>query len=138
MQVQACLFFDGRCEEAIEFYRRTLGAEVSQMIRYKDSPGGCPAHITPAMEDKIMHVSFRIGETHLMAGDGKVNNKPEFKGITLAIDTTSDAETRRLFDALGEGGSVEMALEKTFWASLFGGVKDRFGVSWFVMTAAQK
>ncbi|MBK5204035.1 MAG: VOC family protein [Polaromonas sp.] len=134
MQVQPYLFFDGRCEEALEFYRTTLGAEVTAMMRFKESPeppqpGMCP----PGSEEKIMHANFRIGETTLMASDGRATGQPEFKGFSLSIPAPNDAEAQRLFTALGEGGRVQMPLAKTFFASSFGMVADRFGVSWMII-----
>ena len=137
MQVQSYLFFDGRCEEALEFYRSTLGAEVLMMMRFKENPeppapGMCP----PNFEEKIMHASFRIGETTLMASDGQATGRPVFKGISLSLTVSSDAEATRLFNALGDGGQIQMPLTKTFYSSLFGMVADRFGVSWMVMVMA--
>ena len=134
MQVQPYLFFDGRCEEAIEFYKSTLGIKVEMLMRFKDSPeppppGMCP----PGSEDKVMHASFRVGDTLVMASDGYAKGKPEFKGFSLSVDTTSEAEADRLFAALGEGGQVQMPLAKTFFSPRFGMVADRFGVSWMVI-----
>lgn len=136
MQVQPYLFFDGRCEEALEYYRSALGAEVTMLMRYKESPepqppGMCPPH----SEEKIMHASVRIGETTLMASDGRAQGKPMFQGFSLSLSAANDAEARRLFSALGEGGQVQMPLGKTFFASSFGMVADRFGVSWMIIVA---
>lgn len=134
MQVQPYLFFDGRCEEALEFYRTALGAEVTMKMRYKESPEPQPAGMCPpGSEDKIMHASFRIGDTELMASDGRATGQPEFKGFSLSLTAPSDAEAQRLFSALGQGGQVQMPLAKTFFASSFGMVADRFGVSWMVI-----
>jgi PhnB protein len=136
MQVQPYLFFDGRCEEAIEFYKRALGAKVETLMRWKDSPeppqpGVCP----PGSEDKVMHASFRIGETTLMASDGRCQGKPSFQGISLSLTAKDDAEAERLFAALGDGGQVQMPLTKTFFSSRFGMVADRFGIGWMVYVA---
>jgi len=136
MQVQPYLFFDGRCEEALEFYRAALGAEVTMLMRFKDSPeplppGMCP----PGSEEKVLHANFRIGETTLMASDGRVSGQPVFKGFSLSLSVPTDAEAQRLFSALGDGGQVQMPLAKTFYASSFGMVADRFGVSWMIITA---
>ena len=138
MRVQSYLFFDGRCEEALEFYRSKLGAEVTMLMRFKDSPeppppGMCP----PGSEDKVMHASFRIGETELMASDGRAQGHPEFKGISLSLAVASDADAQRCFSVLSEGGQVQMPLGKTFYASSFGMVADRFGVSWMVIAGAE-
>ena len=136
MQVQPYLFFDGRCEEALEFYRTALGAEVTMLMRFKDSPEPPPPDMCPpGSEDKVMHASFRIGETTLMASDGRAQGKPVFQGISLSLSVPSDPEAQRLFKALGEGGQVQMPLAKTFYASSFGMVADRFGVSWMIITA---
>jgi PhnB protein len=134
MLVQSYLFFEGRCEEALEFYKKAIGAEVKMIMRMKESPeppppGMCP----PGSDDTIMHAEFSVGETLLMASDGRVSGKPSFKGVSLAITTKTEAEANRLFNALGEGGTVEMPMAKTFFSPAFGGVSDRFGVSWMVL-----
>lgn len=134
MQVQAYLSFAGRCEEALAFYKKSAGAEVTTLMRWSDSPDPAMA-APPGYEQKIMHAAFKVGETSLMADDGMgAPGKAEFKGITLALSAASDAETKRLFDALSEGGSVQMPLAKTFWTSSFGMLSDKFGVPWMVMT----
>ena len=134
MQVQPYLFFDGRCEEAIEFYRRTIGAQVGMLMRWKDSPEPCPeGAIPPGSENKVMHASVQIGDTTVMASDGRCTGAPAFQGFSLSLDAASDAEAKRLFEALGEGGQVQMPLGKTFFASSFGMVADKFGVSWMVI-----
>lgn len=135
MQVQAYLNFGGRCEEALAFYKKHLGAEVTMMMRMKESPD--PAmKAPPGMDEKIMHSAFKIGETTLMASDGMGSEKAEFKGVTLSLNVASDAEAKRLFAALGEGGSVQMPLAKTFWTSSFGMLTDKFGVPWMVNVEA--
>lgn len=138
MQVQPYLFFDGRCEEALEFYRKTLGAEVKMMMRFKENPDtatvGCgPGKGSGPSGESIMHACFQIGDTELMASDGMAAGKPEFRGFSLSLTAASDAEAQRLFKALGDGGQVQMPLAKTFFASSFGMVADRFGVSWMVI-----
>ena len=130
-KVETYLFFNGRCEEAIEFYRRTLGAEEIVMSRFKDSPD--PTMCPPGGGDKIMHASFRIGETMLMASDGRCTDKLDFQGFALSIASPSEAEADRLFAALSSGGQVQMPLTRTFFARRFGMVADRFGVSWMVI-----
>ncbi|HVR81655.1 MAG TPA: VOC family protein [Luteimonas sp.] len=132
MQVQSYLFFNGRCEEALDFYRDVLGAQVDMVMRFKDSPEPPSAERAPDSADKIMHASFRIGETMLMASDGHGAGNPEFKGFALSLNVRDDAEAQRLFAALGEGGQVIMPLAKTFFASIFGMVADRFGVKWMI------
>lgn len=144
MQVQPYLFFEGRCEEAINFYKTALKAEVTMLMRYKENPepqaqggeNGGPEASTIAGES-IMHASFKVGDTDVMASDGMASGKPEFKGITLSLNPNSELEARRMFAALGEGGTVRMALAKTFYSPLFGMVVDKFGVSWMVNVAQE-
>lgn len=135
MQTQPYLFFEGRCEEALEFYRKALGAEVRMMLRYKEAPAGVakgPDGSTPPA-DKVMHTAFRIGTTELMASDGLCSGKPSFQGFALSVDAKDDADAKRKFDALGAGGQVRQPLSKTFFASSFGMVADKFGVGWMVI-----
>jgi PhnB protein len=131
MQIQPYLFFEGRCDEAIEFYRRTLGAEVTMLMRFKESPEP-PAHGT---EDKVMHANLRIGETTVMLSDGRCLGKPGFQGFALTLIVAGESEAERLFAALGDGGQVQMPMTKTFFSSRFGMVADRFGVSWMIYVA---
>ena len=134
MHVQPYLFFDGRCEEAIEFYRTALGAEVTRMLRFKDSPEPPePGMVPPGAENKIMHASFRIGDTAVMASDGRCLGQASFKGFSLSLIVSDEAEARRLYSALSDGGQVQMPLGKTFFSPAFGMVADRFGVSWMVL-----
>ncbi len=138
MQVRPYLYFNGRCEEAVDFYQKALGAEVLMLLRFKDSADAPPPGLLPAAtEDKIMHVCFRVGETELMASDGDCEGQTSFEGFSLSVSPATDAEAERLFNALADGGQVQMALEKTFWASCFGLVTDRFGVCWMVSVANQ-
>ena len=137
MKVQAYITFGGRCEEALEFYKKSLGAEVTGLMRWsesrdKDMKG------PPGYEEKVMNAAFRIGETELMADDGMGDKMIEFKGMTLAIEVADDAEAKRVFAALGEGGNVTMPLMKTFWTSSFGMLTDKFGVPWMVNVAELK
>jgi PhnB protein len=135
MQVQPYLFFDGRCEEAVEFYRRTLGAEVIALMRYSENPEPqAGAAAKPMPPEKVMHAALRIGDTTVMASDGMCQGKPSFQGFSLALTAADDAEAARLFDAIGtDGGQIQMPLTKTFFASSFGMVADRFGVTWMVL-----
>ena len=128
--VQPYLFFGGRCEEALEFYRSALGAEVEMLMRYRESPE--PSEMPECFADKVMHASFRIGETTVMASDGRCEGTANFEGFSLSITVSDEAEAERVFAALGEGGLVAMPLEKTFWAAKFGMLQDRFGVGWMV------
>ncbi|MBA3315538.1 MAG: VOC family protein [Planctomycetota bacterium] len=138
MQVQSYLNFDGRCEEALEFYKRTLGATVSCLMRFSESPEPCdPNMVPPGNEHKVMHSSFKVGETELMASDCGCQGKATFQGVSLALSAPKVAEAERLFAALGEGGQVQMPMTKTFFSPRFGMVADKFGVSWMVLAEAE-
>ena len=133
MPIQPYLFFEGRTEEAVAFYQKALGAEVEMLMRYKESPDPPPpGMIPPGSENKIMHSSFRIGETVVMASDGDCSGKQSFGGFALSITPQDEAEAGRMFAALADGGQVRMPLGKTFWSPCFGMVVDRFGVFWMV------
>ncbi|MBA3597554.1 MAG: VOC family protein [Methylibium sp.] len=135
MRIQPYLFFEGRCEEAIEFYRRALGAEPGDFMRYKDSPepAMCPAGSAGA--EKVMHASFRIGDSEVMASDGMCSGKPNFQGVSLSLSAPDAAAADRLFTALSDGGQIQMPLGPTFFSPSFGMVADRFGVSWMIVVA---
>lgn len=136
MQVQPYLFFNGRCEEAIEFYRSALGAQVEMITRFKDSPdlqGG--GMIPPGSDDKVMHASLRIGDSTVLASDGQCAGHLSFQGFSLSLTAPTDADAARVFAALGDGGRVEMPLSKTFFSSSFGMLVDRFGVGWMIYVA---
>ncbi len=136
MLVQPYLFFDGKCEEAVEFYRRALGAEVEMMMRFQDCPEPAqPGMVPPGSENKVMHAALRIGDTMVLASDGRCLGQPEFRGFALSLTAANEAEADRLFAALADGGQVQMALSKTFFSPRFGMVADRFGVSWMVYVA---
>ena len=136
MQIQPYLFFDGRCEEALAFYRRTLGAEVTMLMRFRDNPEP-PPDATPDHADKVMHASVRIGDTTVLASDGRCLGRPTFAGFSLSLTVADDAGAERLFAALADGGEVQMAMTRTFFSSRFGMVADRFGVSWMVLVAPE-
>ena len=133
MQVQPYLFFDGRTEEAAEFYRRALGAEVTMLMRFKESPD--PGSCAPGSEEKVMHMSLQIGKTQILASDGHCTGKPNFQGFGLTITVDSEAEADRVFAALGDGGKVQMPLAKTFFSPRFGMLADKFGVGWMILVA---
>jgi PhnB protein len=135
MQVEPYLFFDGRCEEAIEFYKASLGAEVTMLARFKDAPSSDPAMVPPGGEDKVMHARFRIGDTAVLASDGQCQGNPSFKGFSLSLNAASEDDAEKMFAALSDGGLVQMPLTKTFFSPRFGMVADRFGVSWMVYVA---
>ena len=129
--VHPYLFFGGRCDEAIEFYRATLGAEVVMLSRFKESPEPQPG-LPECFGDKVMHASIRIGDTMLMASDGRCEGEANFEGFSLSVTVPDEAEATRVFAELSEGGLVTMPLAKTFWADKFGVLQDRFGVGWMV------
>jgi PhnB protein len=133
MQVQPYLFFEGRCEEALEFYAQAVGAEVMTLMRFKDSPD--PAMVMPGGEDKVLHAMVRVGESTLLASDGRCHGSPQFQGFALSLTVPSATEAERRFAALGQGGQVVMPLMKTFFSPSFGMLTDRFGVSWMVYVA---
>ena len=137
-QVQPYIVFDGRCEEALEFYKKAVGAQVDMLMRLKDSPEAPPpGAVPPGSENKVMHASFRIGDSLLMVSDGHCTGKPVFQGFSLSISVADAAEAQRKFTALAEGGTVNMPLTKTFFSPSFGMLVDRFGVSWMVLVPGQ-
>ena len=131
MQVQPYLNFDGRCEEALEFYKSALGAEVTALMRCKNAPD--PGMIKPGLEDKVLHSSFRVGNSTVMASDGHCQGKLEFRGVSLTLIVPEEAEAKRIFAALSDGGEIRMELAKTFFSPLFGMLADRFGVPWMII-----
>jgi PhnB protein len=132
--IQPYLFFDGRCEEALEFYRKALGAKVEMLMRNKESPEPPPpGMLPPGSEGKVMHASLRIGDSVVMASDGHCRGKPSFQGFSLSVTARDEAEAKRFFAALSEGGSVTMPLGRTFFSPAFGMATDRFGVGWMVI-----
>ena len=136
--VQPYLFFNGRCEEAVEFYRQALGAEVEMIMRYNQSPEPPkPGMVPPGFENKIMHASFKVGQTTIMASDGCSADKPAFEGFSLAVSVPSEQDADRAFGALANGGEVKMPLMKTFWSPRFGMLTDKFGVGWMVSVPGQ-
>jgi PhnB protein len=136
MLIQPYLFFEGRSEEAAEFYRRAVGAEVTMLMRNKDAPEQPPpGTLPPGSEDKVMHMALKIGDTMVLASDGHCSGKPDFQGFSLSLTVANDAEAQRTFTALAEGGQVRMPLGKTFFSTSFGMLADRFGVPWMVYVA---
>jgi PhnB protein len=133
MNVEPYLYFNGRCEEALNFYREALGAEIVCMMRFHESPD--PTMYQPEMKDKIMHSSFRIGDSTLMASDGMCQGTLSFQGISLTINAPDANRAEELFKALGDGGQVQMPLTETFFSPKFGMVADRFGVSWMIIVS---
>lgn len=134
MQIQPYANFEGRCEEAAEFYRKALGAEVTFLMRYKDSPEG-KSMASGCAGDKVLHMSLRIGDSTLLASDGRCAGRPTFQGIHLSLTVANEDEAERAFGALADGGQVQMPLTKTFFSPRFGMLADRFGVSWMIYVA---
>lgn len=136
MLIQPYVFLEGRCEEAIGFYVNALGAKVEMMMRYRESPEPQPpGMLPPGSDDKIMHAAIHVGESVLMLSDGMCGGQASFKGFSLTLSARDEAEAKRLYDALADGGQAQMPLGKTFFSPAFGMVADRFGVSWMVMAA---
>jgi len=135
-QIQPYLFFGGRCEEALDFYRATLGAQVEMLMHFNESPDPVPpGMLQPGFERKVMHAAFRIGATTILASDG-CDDKSSFSGFSLALSAPTEAEVDRMFAALSDGGHVQMPLAKTFWSARYGMLTDRFGITWMVMVPA--
>jgi PhnB protein len=140
MQTQVYLFFDGRTDEALEFYKKTLGIEVEMLMRFKDAPAdsnassdpNCPP---PSNPNAVMHSSFKLGDQRVMASDGNCGGKPEFKGFSLTLAVNAEAEADKLFAALSQGGQVQQPLIKTFFSPKFGMVQDKFGLNWMVLVS---
>ena len=136
MQVQPYLNFNGRCEEALAFYGKALGAKIERVMHFKDSPD--PSMVSPGSENKVMHSSFRVGDATVMASDGRCQGKTNFQGISLTLTVPDEAEAEQRFTALSDGGQVQMPLTKTFFSPSFGMVADRFGVTWMVLVESQQ
>ena len=135
MHVNPYVFFDGKCEEALDSYKSKLGAKVNVLMRYSENPN--PAHNPPGSDEKVMHSEFQVGDSKIMASDGLCHGKPSFQGFSLTIQCASDAEAQRLYTALGEGGQVQMPLGPTFFAHSFGMVADKYGIGWMLIHPKQ-
>jgi PhnB protein len=134
MNVQPYLSFEGRAQEAIDFYKSALGATVDMVMKFKEAPPEMQAQMSPESKDKIMHAAFHIGDTQVMASDGQCSGKASFSGISLTLNAASNAEADKLFNALATGGGqVTMPMSETFFANRFGMVADKFGVNWMVI-----
>jgi PhnB protein len=136
MQVQPYLNFNGRCEEALAFYGKALGAKIERVMHFKDSPD--PTMVSPGSENKVMHSSFRVGDAIVLASDGRCQGETNFQGISLTLTVPNEAEAEQRFTALSDGGQVQMPLTKTFFSPRFGMVADRFGVTWMVLVESQQ
>ena len=135
MQIQPYLFFDGRCDEAIAFYKTALKAETVMLMRFKQAPD--QSMVKPESADKVMHAALKIGETVILLSDGNCTSQAEFRGFSLTITAASDGEAEKIFAALGEDGEVRMPLAPTFFATRFGMLSDRFGVGWMVIVPSE-
>jgi PhnB protein len=131
MEIQPYLSFEGRAEEAIEFYKKSIGAKVEMLMRFKESPD--QSMVSPGSGDKVMHAALRAGDALLLMSDGRCTGSADFHGIALALSVKSEGEADRVFNALADGGKVNMPLVKTFFSAKFGMVNDKFGVGWMVM-----
>src|SRR2546426_1923640 len=111
MTIQPYLFFDGQCEEALEFYKSAIGAKVDMMMRFSEAPEKPPAGTMPSgSENKVMHAAFKVGDTQILASDGHCQGKPSFQGFGMALNAANDAEAAKLFNAVGKGGQVQQPL----------------------------
>jgi len=133
MNVQPYLFFEGRCDEAIEFYKKSLGAKVDMLMRFKEAPD--QSMVTPESKEKVMHAAVHVGDTQILMSDSRCGGNANFNGFSLAVSAAGDADAERMFNALADGGQVRMPLGKTFFSSKFGMVADKFGVGWMVLVA---
>ena len=133
MQIQPYLFFDGRCEEAIAFYRDALGAQELMKMRFKDAPPSDGYEVAPESADKIMHAALAIGSTHLLMSDGQDSQgKTAHSGFSLSVSASDVASGQKYFNALAQGGQITMPFQKTFWTEGLGMLVDKFGVPWMV------
>jgi PhnB protein len=133
MQVQPYLFFDGRCDEALDFYKKAIGAKVGMLMRFKEAPD--QSMVAAGTENKVMHAQFQVGDTDILASDGRCTGKMNFQGFALTISAASESEADKMFAALGEGGQVTMPMAKTFFSPRFGMLTDKFGIGWMVLVA---
>lgn len=133
MTVQPYLVFDGRAEEAAAFYEKALGAQVTMLMRYKDSPVPTPEEmLPPGWSAKVMHMALKIGDSVVFGSDGD-GETTGFKGFSLSYSAKTREEAESVFAALAEGGETQMKLAKTFFSTAFGMLTDRFGVHWMVV-----
>jgi PhnB protein len=133
MDIQPYVFFDGRCEEAMNFYQKAIGAKVGMLMRFKEAPD--QSMISPGSEDKVMHGQLNIGDAKVLVSDGHCQGKPSFQGFSLAISVATESEADKAFAALGEGGQITMPMAKTFFSPRFGMLTDKFGVGWMILVA---
>jgi PhnB protein len=132
MRVEPYLMFSGRCEEAIAFYNQAIGAHTTMVMRFDESPEPPMMPLPPHWGKKIMHGSFKVGDTLVMASDGMSDEPVSFAGVSLSITADNEAQVKQFFDALALGGNIFMPIGKTFWSPCFGMCSDKFGVNWMV------
>jgi PhnB protein len=143
VKVQTYLFFDGRCDEALAFYKQAVRAEVGALMRFKDGPPADPANcggggMAQPPGDKVMHGEMKVGDTTVLISDGNCGGNAKFDGFALTIAVPTEAECDKLFNALADGGKVIMPAARTFFSPKFGMVADRFGVTWMILVDSQK
>lgn len=136
MAIEPYLYFNGRCEEALRFYEEALAARIETIVRFRESPVPFSRALPEGWGEKVMHASFLIGDARVLASDADTDEPAQFRGFALNVNFTSEADARRAFSRLSEGGRVDMAIGPTFYAACFGMVTDRFGVQWMVMVPA--
>jgi PhnB protein len=134
MQLNPYLMLNGRCEEAFEFWQQALDGKIEALMRMKDAPPNPEHPMPPGAENKVMHASLRVAGTQIFASDGMPGAPVKFEGFSLSLTLPSDAEAKRRFDALAQGGTVTLPLGKTFFSSAFGMLADKFGVHWMIMS----
>jgi PhnB protein len=135
MQVQPYIFFDGRCDEALDFYKKAVGAKVDMLMRFKDAPD--QSMVKPESRDKVMHAAVHLGDTQVLMSDGQCQGNSHFQGFSLAVSVKDEVEADKTFTALAEGGQVGMPLAKTFFSPRFGMLTDKFGIGWMVLVSHQ-
>jgi PhnB protein len=135
MQVQPYIFFDGRCDEALDFYKTAVGAKVDMLMRFKEAPD--QSMVTPGSKEKVMHAAVHLGDTQVLMSDGHCQGKANFQGFSLAVSVKDETEADKTFTALADGGQVTMPLAKTFFSPRFGMLTDKFGVGWMVLVSHQ-
>ena len=133
MNIQPYLSFEGRAQEAIDYYKGVLGATVDVIMHFKDGPPEMQAQMSPESKDKIMHAAIRVGDTQVLMSDGRCTGTASFSGVTLTLNAADAAEAEKLFGSLGKAGQVTMPLSETFFAHRFGMLADKFGVNWMVI-----
>jgi PhnB protein len=133
MNIEPYLSFEGKAQEAIDFYKSAVGAQVKMVMHFKDAPPEMQAQMSPGTGDKVMHACIKIGDSDVLLSDGRCGGTANFSGITLTLNASSTGEAEKLFAALGKGGQVSMPMAETFFATRFGMVDDKFGVHWMVL-----